>query len=266
MDEPTRLLDDPDVSPELRADLRRAAEATPPAFDPSLGAERLDAAIQSGAAGSIAGSALPWVGAALAVLLGGFGLWSLQPTAITPREAPAPETTSAADSAADADSDADGDADSDAVADADADSDAVAAADAVADSDAVADPDPVAEPARGSEPRARRPGPRASRGATREARADDAPPVDTLQEEMRLIARARRSLASSPAAALDAAEEHRRRFPGGLFAEEREALAVLSLARLGRQAEAERRGQRFLRSHPAGTFSERVRRAIGGAE
>ncbi|HBQ14662.1 MAG TPA: hypothetical protein DEF51_27220, partial [Myxococcales bacterium] len=138
MDEPTRLLDDPDVSPELRADLRRAAEATPPAFDPSLGAERLDAAIQSGAAGSIAGSALPWVGAALAVLLGGFGLWSLQPTAITPREAPAPETTSAADSAADADSDADGDADSDAVADADADSDAVAAADAVADSDAVA--------------------------------------------------------------------------------------------------------------------------------
>lgn len=83
---------------------------------------------------------------------------------------------------------------------------------------------------------------------------------------MRLIARARRSLASSPAAALDAAEEHRRRFPGGLFAEEREALAVLSLARLGRQAEAERRGQRFLRSHPAGTFSERVRRAIGGAE
>ncbi|MEQ9074890.1 MAG: hypothetical protein RLP09_13620, partial [Sandaracinaceae bacterium] len=83
------------------------AEATPPAFDPSLGAERLDAAIQSGAAGSIAGSALPWIGA---------------------------------------------------------------------------------------------------------------------------------------------------------------ALAVLSLARLGRQAEAERRGQRFLRSHPAGTFSERVRRAIGGAE
>lgn len=86
MDEPVRLIDDPEVSSALREELAQAAELSPP-LDLSAGAARLDAAIQSGAAGGIASSALPWIGGAIAVaLVAGALLWSASddPTPPTP--------------------------------------------------------------------------------------------------------------------------------------------------------------------------------------
>jgi hypothetical protein len=66
-------------------------------------------------------------------------------------------------------------------------------------------------------------------------------------------------LASDPGAALSLADEGNRRFVGGVLQEEREASAIRSLAALGRDAEARRRGQRFLENYPKSSFAERVR-------
>jgi hypothetical protein len=63
--------------------------------------------------------------------------------------------------------------------------------------------------------------------------------------EVALLETAREALARSPAEALRACERHRRLYPEGLFAEEREALAVEALARSGRRTEAVRRFDAF---------------------
>ena len=57
-----------------------------------------------------------------------------------------------------------------------------------------------------------------------------------------------------PQAALDSARQHARRFPNGQLAEEREAIAIEALARLGRQAEARTRAEHFRRVYPSGAL------------
>jgi hypothetical protein len=79
---------------------------------------------------------------------------------------------------------------------------------------------------------------------------------------MQNLARARHVLATDPASALALAEAGQREFSDGLFGEEREAIEVLALARLGRHREAAARGRRFLARHPRGPLSEQVRAAI----
>jgi hypothetical protein len=68
---------------------------------------------------------------------------------------------------------------------------------------------------------------------------------------------------SDPARALALANEGARQFPRGFFAQEREAIAITSLLRLGRTAEARARGERFLARHPQGPAAEQIRRALG---
>lgn len=83
-------------------------------------------------------------------------------------------------------------------------------------------------------------------------------PDARLRAEIAHLARVRSLYARDPAAALRLAEEGHRRFPRGMYREEREALAVLSLARLGRDAQP--RARAFLARHPRGPFSEEIGR------
>jgi hypothetical protein len=58
--------------------------------------------------------------------------------------------------------------------------------------------------------------------------------------------------------ALAAAEQHARNFPNGSLAQEREMIAIESLLRLGRRAEAERRAEKFRKAWPTSTHLVRL--------
>lgn len=60
------------------------------------------------------------------------------------------------------------------------------------------------------------------------------------------------------AEALAAAEQHARRFPNGSLAQEREMIAIESLLRLGRRADAERRAEKFRKAWPTSTHLVRL--------
>lgn len=77
--------------------------------------------------------------------------------------------------------------------------------------------------------------------------------------ELSILTRARRLLASAPEQSLALTEEHRSHYPKGVFAEERELLAVEALVKLARPADAQTRGRVFLRTHPGSAHGERVR-------
>lgn len=86
------------------------------------------------------------------------------------------------------------------------------------------------------------------------------PATDTLREEMDHLAALREEAKRDPEQALRHADEGNRRFSSGIFMEEREAIAILMLARLHRQPEARARAADFLARHPRGPFTERVQR------
>ncbi|MCB9615159.1 MAG: hypothetical protein H6721_18220 [Sandaracinus sp.] len=242
MDEPRRLLDDPALGGRLREDLELASEARA-SVDLAAGAARLQTAIESGAAGSVASKATSSLGGVVGgvtalVVIAGVAIF-----AATRSDAPPPEAP-------------------------------VAPVEAPAETVPVPVPAPVPEAtpevetttAEGTPPRSTsRATSRATRRATRRA-TSNAPATasneDALRAELALIARARRTLQSDPSVALAATNAHRQRFPEGFLSEEREALAVLALVALGRDDAARTRGERFLAAHPSGTFSERVRRAL----
>jgi hypothetical protein len=83
-------------------------------------------------------------------------------------------------------------------------------------------------------------------------------------KELRLLRPAQAALAqSSFARALGLVEEHRRRFPMGHFAEEREALRVKSLLGLHRRDEAQRAVDAFRREFPESALSKRIEGMLG---
>jgi hypothetical protein len=79
-----------------------------------------------------------------------------------------------------------------------------------------------------------------------------------MAPELDLLSRAQRLLARDPAAALEVIDEHARAYPAGEFVEEREALAIDALRRLGRRQEAQARAQGFLLRYPASPHRERI--------
>jgi len=79
-------------------------------------------------------------------------------------------------------------------------------------------------------------------------------------DELALIARAQRSLASDPAAALALVEDNRRPLAQSSFAQEAEVIAVAALARLGRTDEAGARAARFVARFPDSVHAARMRR------
>jgi len=88
----------------------------------------------------------------------------------------------------------------------------------------------------------------------------------TLADEIAHMAELRRSAGSDPRRALAMARAGERQFAAGLFGEERQALIVLSLDRLGRDAAARAAARRFLRAHPASTFRARVEPIASASE
>jgi hypothetical protein len=73
-----------------------------------------------------------------------------------------------------------------------------------------------------------------------------------------LLEQARRALASSPATALALTNQHAARFPHGVLAQEREVIAIEALRRLGRSAEADRRGAAFAQAFPGSAHQRMV--------
>jgi hypothetical protein len=66
------------------------------------------------------------------------------------------------------------------------------------------------------------------------------------------------------AASLTALDLHRARFPTGMLREEREALAVRTLAALGRTADARARAERFRSEFPNSLMLPAVENAVEG--
>lgn len=79
-------------------------------------------------------------------------------------------------------------------------------------------------------------------------------------EEVASFRRAQAALADGHAdAALQALDEHGRRFPGGMFEEERRISRATALCRLGRVADARAVRDRFLREYPTSHLVDRAR-------
>jgi hypothetical protein len=97
---------------------------------------------------------------------------------------------------------------------------------------------------------------------------DDAPegePSD-LAAERRLIDAARADVAEGRfEPALAGLNAHRRRFPAGALAEDRDALAIEALIGAGRRSEATRAAGAFEREHPASLLRGRVRALAAAA-
>ena len=76
--------------------------------------------------------------------------------------------------------------------------------------------------------------------------------------ELELLRDARLALRSSPARALELAEQHARTYPGGKMTQERELIAISALVALGRRTAALSRGARFEQAFPASPYRKQV--------
>jgi hypothetical protein len=86
-----------------------------------------------------------------------------------------------------------------------------------------------------------------------------APQTDPLTREAAMLEQARAALDHDPRGALTLLDAHRREFPAGTLAMERELVAVDALSRLGRSADARSRGEALLRAAPDSIYATRVR-------
>jgi len=84
------------------------------------------------------------------------------------------------------------------------------------------------------------------------------------EDEVTLLESAQRMLQDNPQGALERLSEHRERFPSGAFAQEREALYIDALQRVGRTGEARSRARAFLESWPQSPHRARIQRLIDG--
>jgi hypothetical protein len=108
-----------------------------------------------------------------------------------------------------------------------------------------------AAPTSGSQARSRRDLPAPPATAPTPAAASTASVSHGLAEERTLLDAARAAVEREDGpGALAATEEHARKYPGGVLAQEREAIAVRALLLLGRIAEARARVSRFQASFP----------------
>ncbi|HSO40592.1 MAG TPA: hypothetical protein VLT33_49030, partial [Labilithrix sp.] len=92
------------------------------------------------------------------------------------------------------------------------------------------------------------------------------PAGDSLAAERALLDPARTALGRGDgASAMNAARKHEAAFRNGALTEEREAIAVQALVRLGRSEEARLRGERFLVRYPGSVLAPAVKAALEAA-
>jgi hypothetical protein len=84
--------------------------------------------------------------------------------------------------------------------------------------------------------------------------------VDTLAEENALLDPVRGN--ADPATALAATDAHKKKFPNGQLAADREYLAIRALKKLGRDDDAKARGDAFLTRFPQSPYAMYVRKLI----
>ncbi len=134
---------------------------------------------------------------------------------------------------------------------------------------------PTLEPVAAAEP-ARAPAAPAARPLRRhatEARvtasaapAEVASPNDMLAREVPLIDAGRSDLATAPSRALATLETHRREFPRGQLAAEREFLAVQALVQMNRVADARKRAEELATRYPTSSYAARATRLLADVE
>ncbi|HET9954785.1 MAG TPA: hypothetical protein VFQ61_09785 [Polyangiaceae bacterium] len=90
-----------------------------------------------------------------------------------------------------------------------------------------------------------------------------APNTPSAASEAELLERARKALAQDPTAALALTRTHEVRFASGLLRQEREVIAIEALRRLGRQAEASARAERFSKTYPGSAHRRGVETGLG---
>jgi hypothetical protein len=124
-----------------------------------------------------------------------------------------------------------------------------------------ATPEPRVATAR---PSARRPGRPAiaPRTAPAAPAARATAPGDTLAREIALIDAGRANAATAPARALATLETHRREFPNGQLAAERDFLAVEALLAARRSDEARRRAADLAARYPSSSYAARAARLL----
>ncbi|MBX3225215.1 MAG: hypothetical protein KF795_32160, partial [Labilithrix sp.] len=121
---------------------------------------------------------------------------------------------------------------------------------------------PSAEPSEEPTTRAPKAPPSAQKGPPASSGGAQAPTAgreDTGPEaEVRLLERAQDALRSRPAEALALADDHARRFPQGMLAQEREVIAIEALVKTGRTSDARARAARFKARFPGSSHTRRI--------
>lgn len=95
--------------------------------------------------------------------------------------------------------------------------------------------------------------------------AEPKPAEDLVAEEVALLADARTALGAGEAGrAIKLLARHRKRFPNGLLANERDVSWITALCVLGKVDEARTKAQAFLRAHGSSPHAAKVRASCGG--
>lgn len=251
--DPVRLFEDPSGSPLLRGDLSAAAEAKVTGLDLAAGLAGLGAVVAANAASagavSTTASAAPMAATGLSVLakaaiVGGLvvvsvGAWVGLSRSVTGDSAPSTASEPVRPPRVREPS---------TVVPAPVPTPAPAAVVVPPEEDAVVEP--AAEP--------ERPKATSSKSKQTEARLS----TEDAMAEAGLISRARKALALKPSEALLLTDQAKRGFPKGMLVEEREAIAILALAKLGKHDAAAVRGRRFLKRYRRGAHARAVREAL----
>ena len=99
-------------------------------------------------------------------------------------------------------------------------------------------------------------------------RESDTPTTEkeTLQKERQLIEQARAFLrAGAPDRSLALLKQHRRQYQHGKLAEEREALYILALVKMGKRQTAENQAKRFYQRFPSSVFRDTIAQSIAAS-
>jgi hypothetical protein len=83
-----------------------------------------------------------------------------------------------------------------------------------------------------------------------------------VPDELTLIREAQ-ALRTAPSQALGVLAQHRKHYPDGVLAQEREVLAVEALLGAGRRKEADARANSFIKAHPSSVHVARLRTLLG---